>query len=189
MYKHYKVICIMGKSGSGKDTIMKKILDLFPNTFAPVISFTSRPKREKEIDGVDYHFISETNFISKITNKDMIEWTFFNGWYYGTAKESFSKDKINICVCNPEGTRHLKKMGFDTMPIYIDAKDKTRLLRQLNREDNPDVKEIVRRYLTDEKDFQNLEYEFKFENEDNTDLTELVNYIIYQFADWANLDN
>lgn len=187
--KEYKILCIMGKAGAGKDTIMGKILNLFPEKFVPVVSFTSRPKRENEIDGINYHFISKSNFIEKIKNNSMIEWTCFNNWYYGTAQESFSKDKINICVCNPEGVRHFKKLGFDIMPIYIDVKDKTRLLRQLEREDNPNVAEIIRRYSADEKDFENLEYEFKFENEDGTNLTELADYIVYQFADWANLDN
>jgi len=187
--KDYKILCIMGKAGAGKDTLMGEILNLFPNIFSPVVSFTSRPKREHEIEGVSYYFIPKSKFLLKIKDRSMIEWTYFNNWYYGTAQESFSKDKINICVCNPEGVRHFKKLGFDIMPIYIDVKDKTRLLRQLNREDDPDVKEIIRRYTTDEKDFQNLEYEFKFENEDGTNLTELAEHILYQFADWANLDN
>ena len=187
--KEYKILCIMGKAGAGKDTIMGEILNLFPEKFAPVVSFTSRPKRENEIDGISYHFISKSNFILKIKNNSMIEWTYFNDWYYGTSIESFSKDKINICVCNPSGMRHFKKLGFDIMPIYINVKDKTRLLRQLEREDNPDVAEIIRRYSADEKDFENLEYEFKFNNEDGTNLTELADHIVYQFADWANLGN
>ena len=174
-----KVIALFGKSGAGKDTIMGEVLNLFPEKFAPVISFTSRPKRENEVDGINYHFISKSNFILKIKNRSMIEWTYFNDWYYGTSIESFSKEKINICVCNPSGMRHFKKLGFDIMPIYIDVKDKTRLLRQLTREDNPDVAEIIRRYSADEKDFENLEYEFKFNNEDGTNLTELADHIVY----------
>mgnify|MGYP003306894355 CR=1 FL=1 len=125
----YKILCIMGKSGSGKDTIMGEILKLFPNDFAPVISFTSRPMREKEVNGISYHFISKSEFILKIKNGTMVEWTYFNDWYYGTAEESFSKDKINICVCNPEGVRHFRELGFNIFVVYVKVPDKTRLLR------------------------------------------------------------
>ena len=165
MYKDYKVLCIIGKAGAGKDTIARYLTTNFSDVFSPVISFTSRPMREREIDGKDYFFTTKSNFILKIKTGEMLEWTYFNDWYYGTTEQSFNKDKINICVCNPAGASSLKKLGFDVRVIYINVTDKERLIRQLTREDNPDVSEIIRRYSADEKDFQNTKYHIEVYNE------------------------
>ena len=85
----------------------------------------------------------------------MLEYTYFNGWYYGTGLESVDEYKINIGVFNPRGIQKLsaRREEIDLKVFLIDASDKTRLLRQLNRENNPNVKEIIRRFNTDEEDF------------------------------------
>lgn len=162
-----KLLCIMGKAGAGKDTIARNLIDSRPLLFSSVVSFTSRPMREKEIEGKDYYFISKEEFEDKIHNNEILEWTHFNNWYYGTTLESFDNNKINVCVCNPEGVKSFKEMSdiFEVIVVYIDVPAKTRLLRQLNREENPDVKEIVRRYSADEENFQNLEFDFQVNNE------------------------
>ena len=84
----------------------------------------------------------------------MLEATIFNNWCYGTSLKSLDKNAINVGVFNPEGVEILQSNPeIDIDVIYITAKDKVRLLRQLQREDNPDCDEIVRRYGTDKKDF------------------------------------
>jgi guanylate kinase len=84
----------------------------------------------------------------------MLEWTRFNNWNYGTSIEELDEDKINIGVFNPYGIYNLSKNPNVKLSIYkINCSDKTRLLRQLNRENNPDVKEIIRRFSADEEDF------------------------------------
>ena len=84
----------------------------------------------------------------------MLEATVFNDWCYGTSIDNLSNDKINIGVFNPEGAGLLRdRDNIKLTLIYIEARDKDRLIRQLMREANPDVHEIVRRFSTDEKDF------------------------------------
>lgn len=109
----------------------------------------------------------------------MIESSCFNGWYYGTSYESLKQDKINIGVFNPEGIRSfLKRPDVKLTVYYIAASPKKRLLRQLNRENNPNVDEIVRRYSTDEQDFEHLDFEYTvLRNEDENDLTKCVELI------------
>lgn len=151
----YTIIALMGKAGSGKDTLMKALLKqpVF-NDAVPIISCTTRPKRENEVDGIDYHFLTNEEFSHKILSGDMLEATVFNNWGYGTSLDNLSKDKINIGVFNPEGAELLRENpNIDLTLIYLEADDKDRLLRQLNREQHPDVHEIVRRFGTDEKDF------------------------------------
>ena len=104
----------------------------------------------------------------------MLEYTYFNGWYYGTHKSEIKPNVINIGVFNPTGIYNLIQNWsdkIDILPVYIQVDDKTRLLRSLNRGTYPDCTEICRRFLADERQF--AEYEGKFDYEiflnDNTD--------------------
>ena len=148
----------MGKAGAGKDTLLNKICAEYPE-YHKIVSCTTRPMRDNEKEGEDYHFLSVSQFIEKVMNGDMLEATEFNGWHYGTMKSSLI-DGINIGVFNPEGYDCLTQIPMKDVKIlgfYIQCDDKERLLRQLNREHHPNVEEIWRRYKTDETDFLELD--------------------------------
>ena len=65
--------------------------------YHPVIGYTTRPIREGEVDGRDYHFVS----VEEFDELDLITYKSFNNWYYGISKESLSETEINIGVFNP----------------------------------------------------------------------------------------
>lgn len=149
----YKIIAIMGKAGCGKDTLLKNVVSYMPHYFNALISCTTRPPRANEKEGRDYFFVTEEEFEAA----DLLEQTVFNNWHYGTVAHTLSSDKINIGVFSPDGVRNLiKRRDIELITIYLVANDKARLLRQLNREERPDVHEIVRRFGTDEADFADL---------------------------------
>lgn len=79
-----KVIALFGKSGAGKDTIQKRIVSSYPDEVCGIVSCTTRPKRDYEIDGIDYHFITNEAFAKHVLDGTMIEATDFRGWFYGT---------------------------------------------------------------------------------------------------------
>ena len=144
-----KVIAVVGKSGAGKDYCAKKISK--ENDWHFIVSSTTRPKRDYEEEGKDYHFLSYEEFAAA----RFLETASFNGWHYGTRYEDLDPSRTNIGVFNPTGLKSLAACkDIDLTIIYIKASDKTRLLRQLDREENPNVAEIIRRYSTDEADFQ-----------------------------------
>jgi guanylate kinase len=179
------IIALIGKSGAGKDTILKELCLRNP-FYNNIVSCTTRPPRENEMNGIDYYFISDQLFAEKILNGDMLEATMFNNWGYGTMLSSL-KDGINIGVFNPDGFRYLTELHNDNIKVigfYVHCNDKIRLLRQLNRESDPDVKEIVRRYTTDEFDFSELEYDvdYNIRNETEEQLYECAT-IIQDIAD------
>lgn len=154
--KKIKVVALFGKAGAGKDRLLKELLGKNSN-FHEIISCTTRPPREGEVDGVNYHFLSSEAFQKKLGNGDMLEVAIFRGWCYGTMLSALDENKINIGVFNPTGIENITTYDFlDVLPIKVGAAAKTRLLRQLNREQNPDVDEIIRRYGTDEEDFNDL---------------------------------
>ena len=187
----YKIIALCGKSGAGKDSLMMAIFSHLEKYLNPIVSHTTRPKREKEIADKSYHFVSEDEFLTLIDENKMLETTSFNNWYYGTSIDSLSNDKINIGVFNPDGIMSLLEDDRIELEIYyITAKGKTRLIRQLNREENPDVDEIIRRYDADEIQFQkmnNIKCNIMV-NETFSDYTTIVDSICEKVRQYAEMD-
>lgn len=159
-----KVIALYGKAGAGKDALLQTTMKLAGPELNEIISCTTRPPRQGEVNHVNYHFVTLEEFTQMVLNGDMLEATEFRAWWYGTPLLSLDPDKVNIGVFNPAGMVAIKEdPRLDVIPVKVEASDKVRLMRQLNREDNPNVAEIIRRYQTDEKDFR----EYEAEHEDN----------------------
>lgn len=154
--KKYKIIAVMGQAGAGKDSFVHALIagNYFPGA-KEIVSCTTRPIRENEIDGINYHYLTNEEFTKQVLNGEMLEATVFNNWCYGTSIKNLDENTLNIGVFNPEGIEILQEVNnIDLTIIYIVASDKVRLLRQLNREENPNCDEIVRRYGADKKDFR-----------------------------------
>lgn len=95
----------------------------------------------------------------------MLEAAEFNGWVYGTSVLDLAEDKLNFGVFNPAGVEALDNHDFlNVLLIMCDCPDHIRLIRQLSRENTPDVEEVLRRYNTDRFDFS----EFDISNRENT---------------------
>lgn len=178
----YKIIALFGEAGSGKDYIQKAVMQTIwgKTHFNQIISCTTRPPREGERDGIDYHFISSAEEFFNFENmQKWIEFTNFRNWWYGTSIDHLSKDKINIGVFNIAGIKSINEdEEMECFPIYIKTYPKIRLLRQLQREIKPDCDEIIRRYLADKKDFLEIPFQY-FIIENNTDeIQPIVNDIL-----------
>lgn len=156
----YKIIALIGEAGSGKDTILKKLTNS-NLAFHEIVSCTTRPPREGEVNGDNYYFISPEEFGCKILANEMLEAAVFNDWCYGTSFDSLRINDINIGVFNPTGIETMNSLkNVDLTVYYVRASDKTRLKRQLDREENPDIDEIIRRYHTDKEDFYDLDFDY-----------------------------
>ena len=159
----YKIVALIGEAGSGKDSLLHKIIEKDPNLHE-IISCTTRPKRDGEVEGVNYFYLTKDEFLDEVQKGKMFEATFFNEWFYGTGYKSLDENKVNVGVFNPTGIKQLIQFQSNDINIkvfYVNASAKTRLLRQLNREKNPNVAEIIRRYHADEKDFTYLDFPYR----------------------------
>lgn len=162
--KKYNIVAICGKAGAGKDALLQALAKIYPEAHIKV-SYTTRPPRDYEVDGKDYHFITRDEFIQLIEEGKMLEAAEFNGWVYGTSVLDLVEDKLNFGVFNPAGVEALDNHDFlNVLLIMCDCPDHIRLIRQLSRENTPNVEEVLRRYNTDRFDFS----EFDISNRENT---------------------
>lgn len=158
------IIILTGKTASGKDTIMAKLLEGFPD-FRRVITTTSRTPRDGEKNGVDYNFISKEDFKKKIENGDFIEYVQYAGNFYGTEKSQLGSDQI-IWRIDPSRAAKIKELIKDkkTLVIYLTVSDDV-VRRRLKERDLPQ-QEIERR-MREDKDFWEKykdNYDFVIEN-------------------------
>ena len=161
------MVVLMGEAGAGKDSMMQAVLEKLAekghiSDVHEIVSCTSRPMREGEAHGLNYYYYHPNDFEMKIMNDEMLEFTRFNNWWYGTSYDSVRGDGVvNIGVFNPSGVRQLLDRPDCNVTVYwIKTTDKNRFLRQLNRENAPDVKEIVRRFNADYEDFSDIDFDY-----------------------------
>lgn len=186
-----RIVALFGPSGCGKDTIKKSILDNNPR-WNNIIPCTTRPKREGEQADINYHFLTEEEFVREVLNGEMVEATNFNDWFYGTQMASLKDNVINIGIFNLNSLEILfETPDFAILPVFIAVSNKERLLRALEREECPNCTEICRRFLADEKDFSQLtmpKNTLVFDNELRNSYSLYLGESIVEFAEdifWA----
>ena len=163
-----KIVCLCGKSASGKN----KISELVQNNFniKEAISHTTRPRRTGE--GDIYKFISIKEFKQMKKDNEFIETRIYNTkegqWCYGLSKEAIDLNSDNnyLVILDMKGLLSLKDYLIEIgkiqclTSVYVYTSSQVRLLRSLNREGdmtNEQVAEVVRRFQADEKDFLGIE--------------------------------
>ena len=146
------MIVLVGESASGKSSIERFLVDNYE--YKKVVSYTTRPPRDGEIDGVDYHFIDVEKFLKLKTEDFFAETAKYREWYYGTAKEDCTDDKI--AVLTPHGLRQVSKLDdISVTSFYINVPRRDRLIKILQRGDN--IEEAYRRSLSDVGQFDGIE--------------------------------
>ena len=158
-----KIYYLMGKSASGKDTIYKRLLAECPN-LRPMVPYTTRPMREGEEEGVEYHFISrkeleEYRQLNKVIEVRTYD-TSAGPWSYATIDGgNIKKEKWDYLTIGTLESYEKLRDYFDrdmVIPLYLETDDGIRLERALLRERSqkkPNYVEMCRRFLADENDF------------------------------------
>ena len=159
-----KIYCVMGKSSSGKDSIYHEIMEKGALGLKPIIPYTTRPIRDGEQDGREYHFCTEDTVQRLQDAGRIMELRAYNTvhgvWKYFTVDdEQINLNKYNyLYIVTLEGyTKIQEYFGADrVVPIYIEVEDGERLMRAIAREQKQDVpkyEEMCRRFLADSADF------------------------------------
>jgi guanylate kinase len=156
-----KIVVLLGKSASGKTTILNKLVDETNLGLNRWVSYTTRPRRQNEVNGYDYHFIPLETFKTLSLVDEKVYHTNVNGhsetWYYGHTDEPNTIDKDFIVIADPDGFRQLiKRYGRNRIfAVYIDCDEGIRKIRCKHRKDF-DETEWERRAKDDEKVFEDI---------------------------------
>lgn len=143
------LIVISGPSGVGKDSIVQRMKER-GTAFHFVVTATSRPARVNEINGVDYFFISETEFKSLIEQDELLEYALVYEQYKGIPKDqvrqALASGKDVVMRLDVQGAATIKKMFPDAVLIFLSATSEKELIRRL-RARRMDTEEQLRRRI------------------------------------------
>jgi guanylate kinase len=190
----HKIIILCGQSACGKNTIEEKLVN---NHFERIVTNTTRPPREGEIDGKDYNFITEFDFFSLIAQNKMIEWrkykTEFGVWYYGASSQNIDLTKHDyVVILTLDGAKaFIEYFGRENCIVfYIDCPKSIREKRAKSRDPKGfNQEEWDRRAKADKADFANDKVfkicDFKIANYERR-LHDVIQEILKDIRIWKN---
>lgn len=184
------IIAICGKSASGKDTLARWLVSMLKAigmSVNVIINDTTRPPRIYEENGIDYNFLTETEFHNNINYNKYLEYSCFNNWFYGTDKEAIDPDSINVGIFNINGISNLAmhQNEYEILCVYLKCNLYSRIKRSIERE-GCFKKEYIRRIFTDNSDFKDIKQILKcFSNyfifdSNKTPAPRMIDYIIWR---------
>jgi len=143
-----KLIVFSAPSGAGKTTIVKEILKDFPYLVFST-SATTRPKRDTETDGIEYFFLSETEFKKRIENDEFIEWEKFYDYYYGTYKSvvisNIEAGKSVLFELDVKGALTIKRLYPYAHLVYISPPSFEELVNRLRQRNTESESDFLKR--------------------------------------------
>ena len=156
------IVMLCGKSASGKNYVKERLHDALNDRCHLMTSYTTRPMRDGEMDGIDYWFCSNSQFREMIMSGKFIEHMTFNNWLYGTPADDIEDGKINVCILSPKGVLNAIKAldriygrTINIVVMHLNANAITRLNRSIKREHGLKL-EMLRRLVKDSIDFNGL---------------------------------
>lgn len=166
-----QILVISGPSGSGKSTLLNRLLKDEPNLYFS-ISSTTRPIRDGEKDGVNYHFISQDEFKTGIENGDFLEWAYVHKNYYGTnlkpVLKALDEGKIAVFDIDVQGF-NLAKEKFKNYitSVFITTKNQDELKKRLQKRNTDSDETIQNRLFNAVGEMEHiLEYDYFLINDD-----------------------
>ncbi len=156
------IYVISGPSGSGKSTLIRLVLAVLEDvTFS--VSHTTRERRNSEVEGRDYHFVSEDEFKRKVRRNQFAEWAVVHGDYYGTSRKELRKGtRLDLLLdIDVQGARQLKKKLPGAAFIFILPPSFDVLKRRLTGR-GPESVTVVRKRLAAAK--QEIEEYSRFDH-------------------------
>ncbi len=135
------MLLLLGPSASGKTESAKIMINRYP--ISRMVTYTTRPKRINEIDGFDYNFVTEEQFMIYRDQSFFVETAQYNQYMYGTPKNQMGHDKF--IILEPQGLRSfLKIKDCPIVAIFLKTDEETRIKRMKLRKDKPeDIKKRI----------------------------------------------
>jgi guanylate kinase len=142
------LIVISGPSGVGKDTIIERLLKL-DASLRYSVSFTTRPKRDYEMDGLHYSFVTQPKFEELIGRRELLEWANYNGYFYGTSRtrvEKLQRQGLDVILkIEVRGAEQVRAKRPDGVFVFIAPPSMEELLHRREERGSDSVTEIEER--------------------------------------------
>jgi len=143
-------VVFSGPSGVGKSTLLKRLFKEYPDAFGFSVSHTTRPPREGEADGVDYHFVTRETMLEEIAKNSFIEYAEFASKMYGTStravRDVISSNRICILDVDEQGVRNIKGSTLESKYIFVKPPSLEELERRL-RGRGTETEETIKKRL------------------------------------------
>lgn len=154
------LIIISGPSGVGKDTVVQRMKERgFPFHF--VVTATTRERRENEVHGRDYLFVSKEEFARMIEQNELIEYAIVYGDYKGIPKaqvrDAFASGKDVIMRIDVQGAETVRKLAPQALLIFLTCESEEELERRLRERKTESADTLALRIATARKEFQRIE--------------------------------
>ncbi len=162
-------LVLAAPSGTGKTTIARSLVD-GSDRFVFSVSATTRPRREHERDGVDYHFLSTEAFQAMRDGGELAEWAEVHGYLYGTPRsalrEPASRGEQVVLDIDVQGARQLKEAVPDALLVFIIPPSVDVLVERLRGRATEQESEVLRRLTTAREELAAaVEFDFVVVNE------------------------
>jgi guanylate kinase len=142
------MLILIGPSASGKTESAKIMINRYP--ISRVVTCTTRPQRVNEIDGFDYHFVNDAQFMDMLKHNFFAETAVYNGYCYGTPLNELRDDKL--IILEPQGFRSFLDLKMcKIVAIFLQTKEEVRIGRMEHRKDK--AEDIAKRIASDRVDF------------------------------------
>ena len=164
------MLVLSSPSGGGKTTIAKRLLELRKD-LGYSVSATTRPVRNGEKDGVDYHFISRSDFERRLGQHEYLEWAEYGAQLYGTLKREidriFASGRHAVLDIDIEGARQIRRNFSNSLQVFVLPPSAEVLVERLTRR-NTENPELLRKRLTRASDelAAAAEYDYAVVNQD-----------------------
>lgn len=176
------IFVVSAPSGAGKTSLCKRVVDLFSD-LRHSISYTTRPPRAGERDGVDYHFVSEERFLKMVERDEFVEWALVHGNRYGTAEDSLRRceeEGIDVILdIDVQGARQIRKRLERGVYIFVLPPSPAELEKRLRGRGTDGEKEIKARLMNAREEINQIShYDYIIVNDLFDDAAERLKSVI-----------
>ncbi len=169
----FLLVVISSPSGAGKTTLCRRLLEEFPELRFSV-STTTRPRREGEVDGKDYYFVSHERFREMIAATDFVEWAEVHGNYYGTALDQIEVSRSTrggiVFDVDYQGAAAIKRAYEEAVTIFLLPPSMPELERRIKQRGTESDEQVRLRLENARREIEHFEeFDFIVVNDDLED--------------------
>jgi guanylate kinase len=187
-------IIVSAPSGAGKSSLCQRLMQAYPEIKFSV-SYTSRPPRPNEVNGIDYHFISRKKFKERIDQGEFVEWVENYGYLYGSSRnvmKEFIQDGRDLLLdIEPRGAKKIKQEFKGGIYVFVLPPSRSELLKRLEKRGHETDEVIQKRFRQAENELKEISwYDYVIFNEDlETAVNQLISIYIAEKCKRSRLQN